>query len=1831
MTSKKPEILSAQSYPEYFSRTLALRSDVVAALQESRELYNTELVAMRDWADVPELRKMIDGELSLQHSISEKTYIFFENFRYWDLVVERYRSCKRQKAFGKLPYSVHSIEYRFYDGFVMETWSDGAHIKDSNGVTLKRSPPTRRLMTYEQIQMLQDTCLARFNARLALDLHMHNGNEDLSSLFDRILCWQEKVLLRYGNSGYELVKGPESVAKAHLTSMTNGDVLPESSYDRTLEKMRNKERKLGNNSNVWLTDELSDIVRDTGTLWNCAEIFGCTKLSGHPTVYADVSAASVREEACTPAQYDIPAIIDTHCHFKRIILLRYISQHKAWPPFSEYYLPRESTQLYQLWKKEVLTLSESSFPLRDLINVEFGQFMEFDYSPDYLDLIDDKAICPGASKAAGFWFKQPEGSYRRLLEALVKTKDIDTRAIVERMRKGEFHLEERIVELTQKEREFKTAARCFCKLTLEVRLFFVITEANLKRFAGGDAGDNGYLPQQTMTMSSQKLRKRLYDMTANSTRENSCVVEIDFTRWNLRWRGASVNHIARSLEKIYGLTGVFSQAHKFFSEATVVMTDKHSLPPGVRLGVPAHKWPESDLVWRGHAGGFEGIQQTLWTIATIAMMYYATADEECSFQMAGQGDNQVFFLTFNTKTKPLESQLASFLSNMENLCGRLNHDVKPDECVDSRSILTYGKEIYANGVHILYSLKFSSRSFARLDHSMPSLSKEISGVVASSVAIAGTLKFTYRAILWKFLQVILLLRRRRQSPVYLSEKAGIDRLLKTSVSRQALLIPGSMGGFPMMPWTRYFSKGETDDLSFDAAATYYLSKHVPLVKSYSYLLRIGEFSRRDIDPTNIVNDPHSIPIDRPKDAVHFISDAIGKTLPNIVSNRDLKPLVAPGLRQNGEEYKSILTKMTPLYPEVAADMFELTPAGLYNKTVKRFSMTRTIERIAPQERVTERIVDSNSLFLRVFLDRIASSSKCVGMQHPPPYEMCQQLRDLWKLDLKNSSIGIYSPFDFKLSYNSFKQSVISATISGENLLDSAGKSQPNFGTRTSTKVTTQGYRIANCNNTIRDLKSAILMFSELQGSESVRPIVDGIVSSRSPWSTHQLCPIFPKTYGGTAVHRHAAGKHNFAMLGSCSVPTHISLSSDRAGILSGGELDYPVVFQTLFLTLSNLFQNIAASNNPLPSSLAFLIPADLQPIDTRKVEIPLPSVSIKWPKLTGNRLAWTDKIYASEIPEHPHPSVVQHIQDPPNDISLIYSYLESEVSRKVDALKVWDGIVSPTDIFDFKEITRVSPYDVEKAMCWTLLTDIFYETLHRTKVCQSPVSSTLQSVLDRRSLIYAGMWIRIRLHPNLLTEDYNSKRNIALQPGKEGYRRSVEYMATLLKKKVVEYLKSHSYSSLPHLILFQNWKSKAKNLGRRRRILQYAISGYQKISLSDMKNAILQLEPPSSLSSADPTVHFSAADISRHLRPLDIDVSPIRTFYMNVDPKAGLRMLRCREFIPRMSTQNMISVLTRTSGRVRYTIKDSYGYLPPPDSDSLVPGRDRLRVLLRRRLGKSSPLYSDWLAWSTTVPKVVRDTGGKNVHLFGVGRGATARVFTEAGRNCVGYDLRSTFPILAQRDSSYLPPEISTSPQASLFSWSEHTYRTMGNVFSGELDILHDDRSLAVVDLDLPYGEVTRFLQLLPSSCTKVVRVKGTAEEIKYFVSQWNPSIVTCLTLSLGNPVDIISVISPGSLPVTGNHDRIVWTDPKEISYSSTSDELLHQLWDIYPALAKNMEVDVTASREDYTDHLRGVISSADSGLSGLGRKVKQLYTCDADSLHGKDLRKKALILNLLT
>lgn len=1681
-----PQPVDTNDYPDYFNTGTADKLDILKDIEFSHSLFEKILETYRSEISPVLKKNQVDGiiqRLRLQTDLHPQLLITSSYAKHWESIVEDYRRTASRR----------------WNGLVTRTFNRGpcSYVCCSGYLIIRLDKDHEWvLMTYEQLQMIQDVLLARENVYVALTVGLHNGDSDLNNLVPDLLSWQESCIRHYGNAGYELVKAPEAMYKAWINTLTKGDILPNTSFHRTVKKIKDKEKKLGDKD---LVERLVWICRRTKTIGNCMELFGLIKVSGHPTVYANKSAQAVRAEAQPYMRTSLVSIMNMTRCFKHIILSNYIEKEASWPKFK--LPPERGTLLHRHWLNRTTVLPPGAYDLSDLDHIRFDKFIEFDYSEDFLKFLDDKAISAGAEEVSAFWFGDRKKPRRLLIDAL--TKDLDMREIVERLRKREFRLDEMVIELTQKERELKPAARCFCKLPRDVRCFFTLLEYNL-----GKTIMSKYIPQQTMTMSTSETKNRLYNISKQGVASaTSGFLEIDFSRWNLRWRSRTVNPIAYCLEDIYGMPGVFSQGHWFFENATVVLTDLHTLPAGVQPGMSAHLFPDSDLVWRNHLGGFEGILQKLWSICTIAMVYMSLLGLPTSFLMAGQGDNQILAITSTDSTMTRAQLFIKILVKLDLYCQTLGHDVKPEECIDSSTVISYSKEFYVEGVHRMYSLKFLSRTLRREDSDVPSLSADVSGTCSAAMMVADTLGAPLQAHWWQTYRLIRIFRERALS----AGNTATERSLLAKVLHSPDLLeffltyPGSLGGLPIMAHTRYRIKGEVDDLIWDICAVLQLQSIIPSCGRALKMLMDGKLSPKTPDLEQLIVDPRSIPIDRPTDQRRLIKAAVRDQLPDLVTNKWLKEIINKRVLDVGDRLTRILTSMRPLYPQIAQDLFSSSLAGLAERVTNRFTMTRTIRNVTGSLSFKAEIQSSNSRLLRFLINLHQSTDHHrPGGKLPPPYEIARRLRLLWKLGDLQSCIGVYCPLEFELTEE--MGTAISGTCRApvDEHLRTIGIYPPNFGTRTKQKRSEHGFKIQDSSDTIKDIRCLVMIASELQATGALRELISDLISTRCPWGLATMEQYFPTSIGGSAAHRHENLQSGFfGTLGSNTVPTHLNFDTDNAGILSGGEDDYPIVFQEFFLLLESHFSVFSFSQMITSClTLRYKIPPSLDPIPTDTTSVIYKPTDLKWSQVSPqNPLGYVETVFFSQFAQVPSATLLPYRLSP-TKVDIVYSTIYWNLKYRGNALTSLRGaIIHINDLFDIKEAKRLTPHEIYRGTAAAVLVHAL-SAAHSSFLLKS--SGVLQDACERLATAIAPSITKTLIHPSRREERGVSDNGILLQPGGGIPLASIGQTVGVITEYCNQLLATEHFDQmLPNLIVGRDNLGALAEAGRRialsmiiKGLLPRTISScpavanrlnaavfigkinnsellaferveeeYHRI-LRDYKRAFPSRAPYVIENSRLPIYQYPG-DLAELIRQLRILAPTANSIELTSVPKLTLSLTPATGEIKVNQTRGQLSVAT-------------YNQCACPDDTPEERARETRRGYTWRSSGQIASVSSVWdYFFAHRPPRATR-----RALLIGVGRGAAAVSYMMAcpGGNVVGIDLRSSFPLLTQRELSYIPPCVIQAGTSSRFEWAAEVFGSSGgDVFSLNLDqiIAQYDIDTVLVDIELDHWRITRYLSSL--------------------------------------------------------------------------------------------------------------------------------------------------------
>lgn len=1785
-------ILTADRYPKLFSLCENRATNFTADYAFSSSLYNHVInTYVEDLVDVlkPQELKKIRKKLSAPMHLGNFVYSYAVCADLWSSVVDYHRLTVQRPYLVGREKKYEPLIYVAFDGFGLlrvlrkSAFDAGSEVYDNY------------LLTLEQLQMIQDACLARLNVMTAVHLNLHNGSPRLRSLVEWIIDWQEQCITRYANDGYELVKAPEAIFKTWLNSLSDGDLLRDSSFARTCRKLALKESRLGSTD---LTSKLRQFAMSIDNLGDCSELFGLIKLSGHPTVYSKRSAMSVRKEG-TPKGNIVPyrVLQMTRC-FKHLVLSGYMHVNNGgWPPLTS--LPILGTKLRTLYNNRVTTLPFNTYDASDLDTVEFGKFLDFDYSEDYLKLLDDKAICPGASKSTSFWFGDNDETRRLLLKAL-QLESIDTYEIVERMRTGRFYADEYIVELTQKERELKPEARCFCKLPIKVRCFFTILEYNL--------GESFFplFPQQTMSMSNTETKRRLYRMAnminhSNHRNKQTGIFEVDFSRWNLVMRKETIDPISLIIEDCYGLPGAWSQAHRFFPYATIVLTDKNELPEGITPGMHAADWPESELVWRGHYGGFEGIQQKLWTLFTIAMVFHCISDTPASFLMAGQGDNQVLTIIFDVTNDSLNQQAARFLARLELRCQQLNHTVKPEECIDSRTVLTYGKELYVRGTHLMYSLKFLSRTFNRVDSDLPSLGNEISSICATSIMVADTLRSPVRAYLWQILMIRRLFTSRLHSRLYPLENELLRELWeRKDLCTFALLLPGSLGGLPVMSFGRFFIKGEVDELSWDVPSVRILSKSFPSLRKDLAALVDGVHSKRRPDLQQLLSDPHSIPVDRPKDNIRLVKDEMSASLPGYTKNKWIKEILSINSRDiRSKRLLRALSLCEPLHPDIMADIFKCSLPGLADRLITRFNMTRTINKVLGSGHFIKDIESSNAQLLQYIRSRHDISSVYLSTSsliNQTDYGICALLRKRWGTKFDNATIGTYCPLSYKLVPKGPGIHGICAASRTQttSFHTSTGPYPPNFGTKTRQKRSTHGYTIVTGSTTIQDIKELVLIASELDAQDELLEQIDKIIQTRSPWSYQLLKAYFPSVFGGMAAHRHdRMNKRPFSTLGSNTVPTHINFSTDKTGVLSGGHDDYPVVFQEHMLYLSSIFSMVSDADISR-NALALVIPIyqNLEPLPGSRVTMTVPHVADVGRVSTSNRLAHVTTLQFATMQQIPPPSFCPYNASVSNMQLVASALLQRSRFRNESILLLRSSVALATELFDLKEVMHIGPAAIFHGCAYY----IGIEALFHSVVGPDPLDGqTLHAVIVKLAAAAGANLARIFLHEQIHLYDYCRELNISLVPGQT----TASYAAAQCQGRLInlahDYVESGLYSKSVHrLAIFDDANERIVQIGLRLAVAAVA-SSFRPLYISNKEVSELLTTCAVSHRLGGAVYAFTSLIlIARDLikkrcvrhASLAFDTRWPRLTVITQGAVEAVRMVRAQRRLPCDYRPPKFdqSVILRPAGRLTWSFESlpyqgfsrvcEHTISPETITSELTRRANQCRSYLCRTKGRNASALSIWISIISTIPRPA------SALVIGVGRGAiVAALHNLKPCHVVGVDLRSTFPLILQREIDPVPQEVLEVGDPTLFEWSDLTYANANflTLTNGQVNSLFAPYELICIDIETESDKVLSIVSSVTHAAV-LLRVHTCEENIRQFISTVKAHKVWNLTSDKSVHIQTwILYCSPHSTVLSaGNSDRIAFTHRPQWRLTLTRDPTCrtHRLADI----VRRTGVDLTSS-----------------------------------------------------
>lgn len=1557
-----------------------------------------------------------------------------------------------------------------------------------------------RVFSYEQFLGWKDAVYVRMNIRLAC-LNLYQTSPQVYRLIRQSISWQEICLARYGNQGYELAKSTESLSKTYINRLSGGVQLGEDdAYAAAQAKHRKKERKIrmeqGLDSDMpWCCDLYhQSVLSKTLDIQTVVEIFGCQKAVSHPLINVYESGLSAAQEARTPDMTSLFDAIELRATWRRIFTEGYIKVHREWPILLN---TQPGTRLHDLYTRGVLSYHRTSTPLSDWNLVSFGKMFDFDYYPNFLDVADDKAIAVKVSEKASAWDKDlVVESERRLLLEILRRPVIDHRAIYDMIEQDNIDPELLCVVVTPKEREFKLQARMFAMLNLDIRNAATIGEANLAHTI------LKYVQQLTMADDKLTVHQRFLDMTRVLPSKDiiRLFIELDLARWNLRWRALCIDMIGQDMNDLFGMLRAYTWIHKFFADCMVYVRSGTNRPDGIEQMYP----PESDLLWYNHLGGFEGLAQKLWSIATVAMISRAVDDLPISYTMTAQGDNVVLAITTPRDYTISEAQQVKDLRDLvlqrcSDFSATVNQDLKPEECVDSTTTVTYSKAVYVNGVDYPTSIKALSRLFPTASVDFPSPESFLRSIFAGSLAAAEQARSglaCYSTGLWSAALASQFMNR--SCGPYTADvrhsKLGSD----PTRTRWFLTLPAEIGGYTVNGFYQYLYRGSGDPVSKSMASWYLLQDYYP--PACTIIARL-------IDPTayvkkpdieTLIKDPYSLPIRRPTTP----EDAVAEDTLSVIRTHTKNVAIAEALACTTPEYKKDLLRaissMSPFNPVIAHDLYDSSVLGTQEMIAKMFITTRSIQMLSKRSGglpITQTLTQAAREGLHTHVQLQAS------LKHSQPikytlYSLVSAARMRWKSTGVNlEDITAYLPCDFPTSVNLTKFSneiVLHARLPSTDPHYTRGHERAYLGTRTREKRADHGYRIVGKSYAASAVTTLQRIYSWSNQEEDVRNLIDHLTQTRIGIAISQYSQVLPTVVGGSAAHRFASrlGGQSAHIMGQSTFASHCVFDSDHAGYISATKDDYPLMFQELFLFMLSLADIHCSSI----SSLEFC-----------EVHLELGSRPLK--AIGGDRFSCNIEL----VPSLPYDSLPSLIQDKTVQLlrvsGLVPSSLPSPVEAPADSLKfqalcsiisggigshmstmgVLDHVVTritlPIGILELAGMTMSTYLDA----CAVSALDLINSAIHSKKTSERRNAGVSYLVLRYARVMLSPILPLLR-HPLLSTDETVVQLGLGDTPSYVGASISESTLISAIGSRI------HSYSRRPgscyHSVPLACFASDT-------------LGAYGHIVLSAVRRASSYLVATNQASSVEASYFVGSSVLAYrknrsqgvevmletlHLHLSEYSILPprarmvnevIRSTAYNIATSQGrFKILKSRlsdEEVVRLYREDVITRTTRIE-RVSFPTVEIY----PLTVASIKEIRtatiqdmyvEKWKLHLYRNTGVLAPFgsaaYVTWQILGSLLKAPL-------VLIIGAGLGGAAAVACSSGADYVhGLDLRSDLPNVARSDT-YVPPLVRISGLSHIYTEVAEAFHTSGDWFDDTVasKVLrrYGPGSVIVVDLSTDRG-----------------------------------------------------------------------------------------------------------------------------------------------------------------
>ncbi|UHM27703.1 MAG: RNA-dependent RNA polymerase [Fushun oxya chinensis chuvirus 1] len=758
----------------------------------------------------------------------------------------------------------------------------------------------------------------------------------------------------------------------------------------------------------FLRSLLTSLLDDTGIEMEATNLYGIleassialrhelgclSKIMGHPYVDIEAGAKKLFKNVTEKHKINHNLVAATTLQCKKQFIKGYRLKHNKWPDLDVHKNASKALRFARENNldpdnKVILAKFPSGIPMSDYKYVELKKVMQFEFLENFIPYIKDRTISLLRSKVVKSYLSHDpdklDHKRTRLLLHYLISSELEASHIpyLERYIDSpdlEDLLDYLVIRVVPKEKELKEIFRGFGCKTDKDRARGIVQEKNVKRYL------DLYCNEQAMTLSELDILHRL-----NSFRSiglaypgyKPLYIVLDASAWNNHFREDTVDVVMKDfLDKIFGVE-IFSKTMKAYKKSLVYIPDGNET-----------------FYWEGQDGGIEGLNQDSWVTIYVNQLHVAMEAFPYPHHIFCKGDDMRLVVMIPEKVleeSTIDVVRTSIVSHIEHVLSQLGHKINISESYGSPHYFAFSKQASCGTIELPSAFRKIQKTYGANNAFLCLLDDYIG---ASFSNAHSTCKNTtdyiscYQvASMWAYYHLLNHNSYKRMSD---------NQLLAL------LMIPGLLGGFPVIYLHNFMVRAESDLLPPFLGLLSYCRVMYPEVHEYMAAFLCVNLVDPDEGFVGLLMDEYSLPISKPTSAMTVLRKTIEPALRKITRNEQVKQLFELVDAGVSDEVVETLKTSKVVNGKVAAALYGASPQGLVNELTRKFETARSVvELLVAQggfqnsKRILRRVVTADR---KVHKRRVAwirmtevgsRDLNAVVNKTACPAQAAQQLRDL---------------------------------------------------------------------------------------------------------------------------------------------------------------------------------------------------------------------------------------------------------------------------------------------------------------------------------------------------------------------------------------------------------------------------------------------------------------------------------------------------------------------------------------------------------------------------------------------------------------------------------------------------------------------------------------------------------------------------------------------------------------------------------------------------------------------------------------------------------------------